>query len=1316
MSAPPRGLAGSAAVMFSGTLVSRLLGLVRNVLLVAAIGVTGAANSFAVANRLPNIIYMLVAGGVLNAVLVPQIVRAMKSRDSGQEYVNRLLTLAGAALLGLTLLLTAGAGVLVSIYAAELDPRWFSLAIAFAIWCIPQIFFYGMYTLLGQVLNARAIFGPYMWAPAVNNIVAILGLLAYIVVFGPASTGAHLDPEVWSGLRIALIAGTATVGVATQALVLIVPLRRAGFHYRPKWGLRGSGLGRASRVAMWAFAGLAAAQAGFIAVSNLAASASSSPAAGTAFVPGNAAWDNAFFLYMLPQSLITVSLVTALFTRMSDYAADRNLPAVRSDLSLALRTIAVFTVFAGPALAVVGLPLVQAVLPTTTLPEAAGVARVLVPLLAGIPALGAFTMIQRVYYAFEDTRTLFRIQLPLTLVVILGCLLATFLPPAWWLVGAGAATTASNVLGSVIGYLALRRKLPSLDGSRVVITHVRLVLAAVPPLLVGWLLLYLVGPAATAEGTALRLVQAVGRVALVGGVMALGYLLMLRLLRVSELDVLLQPLGRGMVGLAPRLPAALATPCARLGTALARSGAPRTMSPAVPPGGAAGSHGRSGTLDAHRAELDATLRVGAVINARYRLLRPGAAPVPGGASWVGHDSVLDRDVALLVLPAEHPGVAETQDAARRASLVDDPRLQRVLDVGQDDTLAWVITEIPRGPSLAELCATGPLAPPQARAVVGEAASALDAARRRGVHHLALSPGLVHVTPDGGVTISGLGVVAAALGITTTDVVTTSDGAGLVRLLYLTLTGHWPVDEDDPAESVRVLGAGAQLPAAPVHDGSPASPEELVPGLPGDLVTLTSATLVAGRGPRTAGDVIRELAPWPEIEPPPSPTTTSASETGADTPPGGVGTLTATGAAPIAVPEAGDPPPAPPPAVLDTTRWRPRGLSPGATAPADFDVVLGDGAEAARDDPARGETSLRHRSGDGTAAVVTAAVAGAWAATAAAARRTATAVATTTRTTTDRLQDAREQRTAARHDREEAAEAERRAADVDAALGQAEPTAPHTAPPTVPTEAATAPDRAAPEAPPADTPPAARTPGAAPRPYPSSAELFPTGAAASDVPFSQRRINPTPIVLGLFLLLVVLGTVLAIKTLGAQPDGLPAPPEPIPATSEPSLDEAGPTEEAEEASPTEEPTPELPEPAIDALAPLDPEGDGAENPDLIPQALDGDSSTFWRSRSYVDPSYGMKSGIGLAVELEEESLVSAVTINLMGQGGNVEIRAADADSPTDGDVLAEGEMGPDSTFTFEEPVATDRLVLWFTQLPVAASDGKNRIELAELGVE
>ncbi|WP_230976469.1 MULTISPECIES: lipid II flippase MurJ [Georgenia] len=1398
MSEERRGLAGSAALMFSGTLVSRLLGLVRNVALVAAIGVTGAANSFAVANKLPNIIYMLVAGGVLNAILVPQIVRAMKGRDNGEEYVNRLLTMAGAALLGLTLLLTAGASVLVAVYASELDPVWFDLAVAFALWCVPQLFFYGMYTLLGQVLNARGIFGPYMWAPAVNNVIAIIGLVAYIVVFGGTPTGAHEDPGTWTGLRTALIGGTATLGVAVQAAVLVLPLRRAGFHFRPRWGLRGSGLGRASKVATWAFASLLVAQLGFIAVSNLAAAAAGS---GTGFVAGNAAWENANFLYLLPQSLITVSLVTALFTRVSDYAAGGDTAAVRDDLSLGLRTIGVFTVFAGGALAVLALPLVQATMPTTTIPEARGIARIVVALLLGIAALGAFTMIQRVYYAFEDTKSLFKLQLPLTGIVIVGALVSTLLPPEWWLVGAAVATSLSNVVGSVVAYLALRLKLPSLDGSRVLRTHIRLVLAATPALLLGWGLLHLLGPTTTADAWPVRMLLATLKAGLVGTVMLAVYLGLLRALAVSELDVILRPVTRMARSAARRVPV-----LARLtGSPAAEDQAVSTMGTDDREGPGPGPDRGSRTLDDHARATAPALAQGTLLSGRYRLDRELTAILPGTALWHGQDEILERPVRALVLPSTTGPSAETLDAARRAALVDDPRLERVLDVGAQDGHAFVVADVANGQSLEELTVSGALDAEQARSVVGEAASALEAARRRGVHHLALTPAAVHVTGDGQVRLAGLGVAAAYLGIDLDPVSASQhDTLGLVRLLYLALTGTWPYPADGPDLAV-------QAPPARTVGGVPVAPSSLRDEVPADLDALCSRTM-SGQGPRTPSELIRELAPWRDInvetlagdhpvwpgalaavgaaaagardeataaeaaeasaatdrtagspadatleaaeeaalietaedtavraprvldeepveawpadEPQPAqpapadeapvaapePVDEPAAQPGLPEEPAGetlVGMPAVTGtSAPTDTPQpaterpapawesvvqgedAGSPTPAPEPATRDTTAWYPRTPPADTSAPEDFTaVVAGEDAEAPG-----APLAARHPRGSVITAAVGAGVGGAAAAVADSTRRAVDAVKGRVSAGAEKVSEAAATRTAEREARAEQALAETREADVRAALE-------HDRVPADPTP--TTVDQEAPAFGPAE-----------PRTW-EEVVAEPEPERGGPVPFRERRLDPTPIVLAIAFVAVIIGAIIAFRTLTADPGPVERPTTITAPAETPAPQEPG---DGATTAPPEAAAPEAPAPVIASLTPLDPEGDGAENPELTPQATDGDPATYWRSRSYVDPGYGMKSGIGLAVQLEQESLVSGVTIDLLGQGGNVEIRATDPATPTEGELLASGPMGPATTFTFAEPVVTDRLVLWFTSLPVAGSDGRNRIELAELTVE
>ena len=97
------GILRSSAIMAAGTLVSRVLGLLRTSMTVAAIGLsTGVANTWDVANTLPNIIYLLLAGGVINAVLVPQITRALEHSDGGKAYTDRILTLTFMILAGVT--------------------------------------------------------------------------------------------------------------------------------------------------------------------------------------------------------------------------------------------------------------------------------------------------------------------------------------------------------------------------------------------------------------------------------------------------------------------------------------------------------------------------------------------------------------------------------------------------------------------------------------------------------------------------------------------------------------------------------------------------------------------------------------------------------------------------------------------------------------------------------------------------------------------------------------------------------------------------------------------------------------------------------------------------------------------------------------------------------------------------------------------------------------------------------------------------------------------------------------------------------------
>jgi putative peptidoglycan lipid II flippase len=543
----------SSIVMASGTAVSRGLGLVRNILLVAVVGgATGPiADAFDIANKIPNILFAVIAGGMLNAVIVPQVVRAYRSPD-GQEYLDKLLTLAGTVLLVITGVCTLGASVAVGLYT---NSSWTSaqiaLAVSFAFWCIPQLFFYGLYTLLGQVLNARGQFGPFMWAPVVNNIISIIGLSVFLLVFGRVllvdpATGDGLPTDVvvdsWSTAQVTVLGAVTTLGVVGQALILLVPLWRSGFRWRPRFGFRGAGLGSVGRVGLWTFAAVLLDQVAVLVTSIITSGAplAASDGIDQAAVAGNGAYSQALMIYLLPHSLITVSIATALFTGMSAAAAAGDVAKVREIVSRGLRVIGVFTIFATAVFIVLSRPVVKIIVPTLNAESVVAVGNVLAAMSLGLAPLGAMVLMKWVYFAFEDGRTVFLIQIPVTIVLVVGAGAVWLLAPGqWWAVGAALAMSLSNLVAVLLRVRGMRDRLEGLDLARIVRLHVQLVVSAGIAALTGWLVLHVWGfsPGDT-------WLHAVWVTLLVLTTMTSAYVLALRIMGVQELTSLAAPFRR----------------------------------------------------------------------------------------------------------------------------------------------------------------------------------------------------------------------------------------------------------------------------------------------------------------------------------------------------------------------------------------------------------------------------------------------------------------------------------------------------------------------------------------------------------------------------------------------------------------------------------------------------------------------------------------------------------------------------------------------------------------------------------------------------
>jgi putative peptidoglycan lipid II flippase len=522
--------------MAAGTFISRLTGFVRAGMLGAAIGLSLHAEVFNVANTIPNSLYILVAGGVFNTVLVPQLVRAIKNDpDGGDAYANRIVTLGALVLAGVTAVLVLLAPQLLRIMV---DSAYFTdpalqaqreSMIDFARWCLPQIFFYGMFVLVGQILNARGRFGPMMWAPIANNIISIAVIGTYLVVYAdvPAVGGYTTQQEVLLGLG-------STIGIVVQFLILLPYLKASGFVLHPRFDFLHTGLSHTLKLGMWTVGFVIVNQLAFYVMLHRATSGTAQVVDGAGDASGFTVYSNAFLFTQVPHSIVTVSLATATMPLVSRLAADGLLGEVATEMGQTLRLVlAVIVPFAvallvlGPAMATVLFSWGQAAGDTETLGWT---------LMAFAPGLLMFSVhyvVLRGFYAVEDTRTPFFIQCLVALVNIgfaIGLTMAV--SPEYVAPVLALAYGASYTVGGVVSIMVLSRRLGGLAGRALLEFVARVAAAAAPAAGLAWL--SLLGLEQAGLDVASKLDSLV--MLAVGGVVGLAvYVALARLLRITEI-------------------------------------------------------------------------------------------------------------------------------------------------------------------------------------------------------------------------------------------------------------------------------------------------------------------------------------------------------------------------------------------------------------------------------------------------------------------------------------------------------------------------------------------------------------------------------------------------------------------------------------------------------------------------------------------------------------------------------------------------------------------------------------------------------------
>jgi murein biosynthesis integral membrane protein MurJ len=542
-------LARSSGVMALGTIGSRLTGFLRTAVLLYAIGTQSLGDAYNVANNLPNAVYNLALGGILTSVVVPLLVSAAKKdRDGGEAYDQRIFTLGVLVLGGITLVATAASVPLTAIYGHGMaTPATYHLTVIFTYFFLPQIFFYGVSSLAGAILNARGSFASPMWTPIVNNVVVIFVGLALIVTAGTGRTPANISTR-----EVQLLAIGTTLGIVLQTLAMWPSMRRVGFHWRPRFDFRRNEVTEIGRMGGWMFVYILATQMSFVTttiVSNDAGARVCKTCAGA----GYAAFSNAWMLFQLPYAIVGMSVITAMLPRMSAHASAGAHRLLIRDFSSATRLSSVITVPSAMILAVLGPPLAQGIFGHGA--TSAASARYL-GVIFGVFCLGLlpytlFNLLLRAFYAVHDSKTPALVgcaSMAVRIACGFGALL--LLPPADVVAGLGVGFGISSLVMALWLWWILSRRVGGLDTRRVNRTLVRMHLAALPGMLfaIGTsLVLGQMAPGGTLTSLAI--------VAIGGSGGLLLYVLAARRLRVTEVtDVIalcrarLGPLAQARLG------------------------------------------------------------------------------------------------------------------------------------------------------------------------------------------------------------------------------------------------------------------------------------------------------------------------------------------------------------------------------------------------------------------------------------------------------------------------------------------------------------------------------------------------------------------------------------------------------------------------------------------------------------------------------------------------------------------------------------------------------------------------------------------------
>ncbi|MEZ5208802.1 MAG: murein biosynthesis integral membrane protein MurJ [Acidimicrobiales bacterium] len=514
------GLARSGAVVAAGTAASRITGLVR---LVVQGWILGELAAFDFANTVPNLLFDLLAGGVLTATLVPVFVENDRRGDA--EASNAVWTITSALLLGVTVL-----GVALAPVIALIGPTSDAEALyrTFLILFIPQVFFYGLTTLASSALNARRRFAAAAFAPVVNNVVAIAVLVIVGRAIAPDTSSDALTDQLLDDPALLWFLGLGTTaGIALQAAVLWPAMRRVGIAVRVRFEPGNPAVRQVLRLSGWVFAYVVTNQVAIMVFLGLATAVEDEI--------GAPAYTRSWQFFQLPYGLLAASIITAAVPELARLAQSDEHAAFRNRVLGALRLTVLVTVPAAVAFGVLGRPLVSAFFEHGNFGPAATdlTAQMLGAFSVGIVFFSVYLIGIRSFYAARDTRRPFWINLVES---VLQVAFGLALLPVLGVPGLALGFSLAYVLGSALVFWVLDRQtggLPWLDTVRPVLK-----MAAAGALMAAVMLAVSAGVGGDAGS------EAVVRLAVVLPVGALVYLGSCWTLRVDDLRALVSAFRR----------------------------------------------------------------------------------------------------------------------------------------------------------------------------------------------------------------------------------------------------------------------------------------------------------------------------------------------------------------------------------------------------------------------------------------------------------------------------------------------------------------------------------------------------------------------------------------------------------------------------------------------------------------------------------------------------------------------------------------------------------------------------------------------------